>query len=226
MPAVWCTHSSLTLLQSFFHVETNFTLTMTEDNLLDASETRRVSGRGKGDVANHSMKRGAETAADTKPGWPHTLEESLTATTTTTKIDCDLIWNDPVLHLNGLNSRPSETVCCVVNLRRWVAGSFYREPSKTSTPLLTHYGVDTNSGEAGKGPPVALTNMSGGDVLKPNHSVSLWTFSQVQACLVELRDITSATSMCFLSHGSSRVSSFSNKLDGLLTSPEVKLTRD
>lgn len=35
---------------------------------------------------------------------------------------------------------------------------------QTSTSLLTHYGVDTNSGEAGKGPPVALTNMSGGDV--------------------------------------------------------------
>lgn len=41
-------------------------------------------------------------------------------------------------------------VCCVVNPCRWVPGLLSPQATQTSIPLLTYFGVDTNSGEAVK----------------------------------------------------------------------------
>lgn len=103
------------------------------------------------------------------------------------------LWSESKSHdcvtLHRPNSRHqappflSLPVCCVVNLPRWVLGLWSRKPSKAQLHLLTYYGVDTNSGEAVEGPPVALTNIS---VLYDYGIISYWICNEIKACLVVL----------------------------------------
>ena len=177
MPAVWCTHSSLMILQSFCRVETNFTLTMTEENLLAASETRRVSGRGKGDVANHSMTKRSRNSCWYRTGlttyFGRIPYNSNNSNSKKKKQNLIVIWfqTTPCRILKWAKFTPLRD-CVLCGQPSQVSGWLvFTRAEQTSTPLLTHYGVHTNSGEAGKGPPVALTNMSGGDVSKKNRII-------------------------------------------------------
>lgn len=68
MPAVWCTHSSLMILQSFFPkwpIQINYNGWKSMKN---ANMSRRVSGLGKETVINHKMKRGAENSCQYQIG--------------------------------------------------------------------------------------------------------------------------------------------------------------
>lgn len=121
--------------------------------------SRRVSGLGKGKVINHKMKRGADTAADIKLGWPHTFKESLK-----NRLRSDFKWYyTQCATLHRLNSHIhwsvlwSPPVHCVVNplqVSAWLVvttGNAVRQRAKqTPAPLLTPYGDDTNSGAAAK----------------------------------------------------------------------------
>lgn len=123
MPAVWCTHSSLMILQSFFPkwpIQINYNGWKSMKN---ANMSRRVSGLGKETVINHKMKRGAENSCQYQIGLTTYLKKK--------KICHDWLSDFKWLlcHTSQrLNSRPqrpsfvSLSVCCVVNLCRWVPG--------------------------------------------------------------------------------------------------------
>lgn len=122
MPAVWCTHSSLMILQSFFEkwpIQINY---YWWKSMKKANMSRRVSGLGKENAINHKMKKRSRNSCRYQTGLTTYF------TYKSIKTDCYMISNDYCIILHRLNShlqRPSFaslSVCCVVNLWRWVPG--------------------------------------------------------------------------------------------------------
>lgn len=156
-PAVWCTHSSLMILQSFFQKwppQINHWRKINE-KIVKESLSRRLSGLGKGNVINHMVERGAGTLLILN--WvDHILKKNPYKKVIT-------IWFQMILpicvtltgSINIFRDRICVFACTLCGQpqqgRAWLVvttNAVRPKPSHTSAPLLTPYGVDTNRGEA------------------------------------------------------------------------------